>query len=1823
LSAVVLAGTVACAKAPQKLTLSPETLKTSFATNFDTNPNGNVYEVEFSSPEILKEKKFFLVFESDNPEFSVGVMDSSEELNTRSKSVIDLLTFSGNLMFVMSDTFFNDKLAFVRTSNVLRFMVYLKTKMGNKNYKVRAEIADRVDLTFGQIYTTRVDMTLSSLEVSLVYNGAGLDALKKLRFQLTVVKHKDPYTLACSVSHEQNSYQMNNIFRKVVGGILSKPEMTLCSAAECRYDLAITLSNVKSLNIESFMVKDIERISVNHYEEFYDRVYSNDAQTTYELVYDPSMEEMDLSVSLVPVTGTCGLYINAKTLQNDIERFDWKEKGNLAKRITIKWSELVAMKAEKSSLFIVVKSPKSGEFLLKVDAHESGYRGRLTSGVVEQGFLEESELTNYLYFFEVVETQDIVFQVNLNTVSGNVYLYLKQCESFNTCKITKEEVRGENTLEKIENNQQSKTLRKSFRCEHSAGSASNICEFVVGVFGKENHGSHYEISLTPTQFHRLMLPGHVAALNLAPEEEAFLKFSLTPRGSANVHLSVEPLWGSFDVFVSKTESFPNTESKGKLLSFSSTKSSLYDSWRTVDVAQLMEEDTANGIYYVGVKASSTAALNLKYFERDPRQPSVHTLLSGVQTRGAVADDKEVVYYTFKVSLDSRYVSSISVDLTPLKGSFLLFGSRKGKLPTLESREFFSQNHHLELPHSSTSAADGEEFTVGVKLAPGIATNDANSFQFYISLTYANRPLKLSPGVMVTQSIDTVGLFFIEIYPSMGNLLIVKSIKDGYNLNLCGAFSSDQEHPTFDKCAITSNEKNVSVFLEERELKEGCEKAAGTGKPCFLFLKLEGFEHQGFSVGFTYNDHPFHLAKNLAFQGPSIVAGEERINFIYHPEPGQPVSIYFNSKGQKMAIYTKLGSSAELNDADLLTFPTASTTDQVKTQRTGYVTNIYYSAEEVNKIAQGQAELLISVRGTGPTSTTRKFDPVYPFVLQTSMDSRELIRTDVIKEYFFEDEYRYFTFYNNGNSQSLRVYANANVATRLEMIVAQGVLARPPFTSKGLVTQVGIGSVQVELSPQDFKLDSHRDAAPMRDHFTVALKSSAPCTVDIFWNNRQELNYIELTPNHPMTMSLEKDRSFYFSLFARDVDAKKSRGNVVFFIKTNVRANIFVVPSETGALEAPSRGSYVWKSSIPDMGGVAMVEVRADDPKYCMDCTYIGSVETLNDGTVSVLGAIRHDNTPSLLAPGFTFPDYLNPHSKTVYRIYNPDADIVDLSVSLLSGTVNIFISDSDDISETKYKEMHSVEAEMQVHKFIVIRPANYNITTYHDFFVLVSNPKLDPAAFTIAIDKNSFKSPIEPGITKFLSLAAAESTDFFYRPKAAENLFEVRLELRQVFDKTLIPEGLAALASFVEVYHLNENNEKYLLKYKSKSASQNKIYISFNITENTQGVFTVHLYNPLSCGVSLSLDLLNGGYKLVNMNEFMVDVVRDEDTTIYEAYTTPGKLLFVDVKMCVGDVGVSFYQDDYENVADKNYLQYNTLKDTNSFVHYLKVNSTKVFLKVAGAKPPLAIYEITVMNEKDLDVNPYSEITQGEAGKVSIETDNHVLRFAPIKIKSTYSNQFTHRVTYTAFLSDDFQVMRFGRNCGHFMLSEAFENPHLVSFEKVVEFTSVEQIEREIAQLKLAVPGLRAGTKYYGVIVAKIELFPLESGYVSPARSAKTFYDEFVFVTSKYRLPFNLLISVAVCVGLLLGLFCIVKAYVFGNINKMRGLEKLTDLSEFDENVLGFNIVSILEKEYYGEEPRAEEAASGEPTQPHSDEEAPKTDIEMTDKSERSTPLDS
>ena len=1803
-------------------TLKKDAKKLTFSGNYMDEDVTNEFKVKLASKDQLSDQNLYILLESDTLDFYINVWQGrSRDSKTSSMKVG---TFSGNALFILGKGLFRNKFKYVKERGTVYFGIKTVNRIKKKQgaYKLTVFAAKKLELPMGKTITTMIDPEVNVMDVDLSYDGSKMTDLSKLRFQLTAIRSKKDWQLSSNLSYGSQTFQLNPIFKKAIGGVLTQPKLPVCHESKCVYSMNIKTLNIRMFNLETFLISKMEKLSIQHYEDYYDKHYESNETTIYELPYFEEMEQLDISISLIPVTGNTELYINPNTIPTSLDSYAFSEKGKLAKRITVKWEELTKMKADKTSIYIAVHSSQPGEYLIKIDAHDQGFRGTLSPGIIESGLVQYNEISNYLYMFEVIETQEITFDVKLSVTSGDGDLFLYQCTDYSNCMINQDDIdTSKPGLLKVQNNLNDKDISHTFTCKHSGETSSSVCQFVVGVKGKENHGTHYELSLRESSFHRLIIPGHTLSLNIEPLEKTYVKLSFPSKTnpSSKLFMSVESLWGEFDLYLSKTEEYPSKELND--ISFNS-KESMNETLKSLHMLEMdpskLGDKRVEGVYYISIEALKETSVNIKFIEKQDHQISIHTLTSGKQVRGNITHSSEIVYYSIRISLDDVKASSVQVNLTPTKGSFALYANRNGVLPSIEHNEFFTEDNRLELKIPDNKKVT-EEFLIGVSLHNPTEAGKTlkGDFQYVISFSYSNKPIKLNPGTLASHLVNNSTYFLIEVLDSFNDLLVLKSIVDGFTIDMCGYFTVSEEEITDTSkppCDYSAKQRDVSIYVKKQQLLDECKKVkakSDSHKPrCYFMLSMSGTNQQSFRIGYTYNNKPFQLVKGHIMNGPFITDSKAQVNFIYHPEPKKELGIYFNSKGKRLHLYGRLLNGDNFDESVSSGYPGPDNNDEANAKMIGYVENLYYSKAEVAKMGDSP-ELLISVRpdkNNGDDNADIVFDGKNSFILETAMDCVEVLRTQTMSQEVQEGQWNYYSFYNNGNSPKIKIFVISEVSTPIQALVSQGLSSRPPITNKPIIQKTTIGSLELDVTPDDLRTTSHDGAIDMRGYYVLGVKASATTSINVYWNNKQDLNYVELTPNEPSSMIVGDGNKFYFAFYARDADgiikgdaASIDRKDIRVYLKINVKANIYILKSPSGELDAPGPDNFLWKTSTADKGGITMVDIKSNDPNYCVECLYIGYVEVSEPGQLSILTNILHDNMPVHLKPGFSFPEYLEGHSSQIFRVFNPDTDELDLTVSLMSGFVNVYIGKTQDVSASNYDELYSLEQNLNVHKFIPISPHKYKIDGPNEWFILVDNPKAESASFQLTVDKNNIKSPIEPGVTKFIHLGPGESTDYFYKPSASESQFEIRVEIDQVMDANFVKQSLEMIKDYISLYELTISGEHLPLESKDAHATYNKVYVKFNIPSNSGKTFGIRIYNPVASAVALRTDLLNGNYKLVNFNTYNLGMVHDKNKMVYEAYGSVNKYLFVDVRSCTGHPKVSFYQSDYQNLEDNKAMKYKIIKDENSTIHYVKMEHKRVFIKVENKKGNFTSYTLNAFSEKDMDLNPYSEITQEGDGKVNVEIDSQTIKFKPLVLSTSVGKEFTNQIVYSVYLSTSLKVMRYAKNCGLHMIKYSFDDPEILEFQHIV--VADHDFIKNTAQKKkskfdwilknglvnIHFDKLGKNKKYYGIAIAQVNLFPVGEGFLTPVRSGKAYYDEFTIVTPRITMPIQLIISVLIIAGILMAIFCIIKSYIFGNINKLNEMGERIPHSfrDFDdENSFGFKALSLLEKAYYEEKTR-------------------------------------
>lgn len=122
--------------------------------------------------------------------------------------------------------------------------------------------------------------------------------------------------------------------------------------------------------------------------------------------------------------------------------------------------------------------------MVKLDAHESHYKGRLSPGYSEAGFVNDKDVAKYIVSFKPWENQIVNFTVKLQVISGNADLHIKKCKKESFCDLSNDELKNIDSVTK-HNSEFEKTFNLNCKTES--------CNFLIAVLGLENRGTHFEL----------------------------------------------------------------------------------------------------------------------------------------------------------------------------------------------------------------------------------------------------------------------------------------------------------------------------------------------------------------------------------------------------------------------------------------------------------------------------------------------------------------------------------------------------------------------------------------------------------------------------------------------------------------------------------------------------------------------------------------------------------------------------------------------------------------------------------------------------------------------------------------------------------------------------------------------------------------------------------------------------------------------------------------------------------------------------------------------------------------------------------------------------------------------------------------------------------------------------------------------------------------------------------------------------------------------------------------------------------------------------------
>lgn len=1747
---------------------------------FSTERELNQFQVSLSDLRLLDKTDLWIKFESKNTDLALVIY---QDFKTKTKK-LKLDGDSGNYLFVMTHSLYNSLFSFMKESGSFALEVYSKsgTNIGDNKFKMIFMLTTAPKLAFNVKYYIFLDPLKKKIEMDFEYEGRA--DIKKLRFQIEAIRKHYDFMISSRLHYQNSSFTLNNVFSNVVGGILAEPDHVLCKTGTCQARLEILSTKTKLITAEAVIADQVEEVKANMINGYYGRTTERNLVSIFELKYEKKFKNMDISVLLVPVLGTTELYVNSKSLPMTLDNYKWKNSSPISKRMTIKRETLNKMNSLEDSLFIAVKSADPSEFYLRIEAHRPNFSGHLYPGVTENVIASRKALLNYKYVFSTHTSIKSTFEVRMDNIQGKAKLWLFPCKSKKKCKITEgmlygeELIPGSNTIGYT-------SIRHTHQCEVETKKTTKSCSFIIAAELIED--SSFELSINEQNFHRLLIPGHVADISLHASQSWYFKLGnpFSAMVVDKIQLSVFPHYGSFIIYVSKIEKFPSAQKNAFSKKFLASTSCLDQMSQFIEITnENIDDRNIQGVIYIGIEAATTSSLSLKYVNPPIATRNVHLLPEGREVKGQVVGFMDIAYYRIKLPKGQGDFDHVFLHLTPINGRFQIFANDDAVLPTSKRHLLFSEDNNLKI---LVDEDKNTEFIVGIQAMEQTDQADLESMQFFVGFSTPNSVIRLQPGTFFTKFVRNNTKIAIEISHEMTNLLIIKNFFGHSKIDVCVNFTTAKLIESTDQfCQFVMNSNQTSIFYDSQQIFKECEIVKGKHlqSQCYLLLTINGKSNERFSIGYTYNSLPFHLYDENTINMPVPVRIDDNINFVYHVQKKKKIRLQFNSRNEKVSIYTKLVSKNDFEEKAMVKFPNDVDFDAKNQKKSGILTDISYEKMAI-ELKEGGAIILISVRSNIALTTGPYYKNDMVLWLRVMSKFKEIHRSHVLKEHFLAEQWTYFKLFIGPDVFKVRVTISSPSAVHFEARISKGITTEVQKTD---ATSSGFQFVELFLNDQNFELKNNKISSGF---YSLAVKSAKNCQVSLFWNSEGETDAIQLAQNEPQSLFLAKSKEIYFVYYCQGSSGKQLGSNSTkiedismnFYVQSSKKVSIYIIQSGSEALIV-NRTNFKWKSTVGENGGITSIRIPPKESGFCTNCYYIGLVVADFDAQVTIIAHMATtDSEPLNLVPGVTIPEQLKPKETIKFQLFNIDRDIIDVTVNMLSGFINIYLGLEAQVDDKTFLEKHELATTLQNQKLIIIAPFKYQIQGPHMFYLYITNPFDVPASFCITADKNNISTPIQHGVTKVVRLAQGESTTFLYVPNIDETV-EFVFELRQIFDASFVEQALSLMDQYLRVMHVDHQHLlQFPVEHFEKSIKGNKIYMSFDVPKNQLSHFLILLYNPVGSGVICSLNLLNKGYKLLSYNERFVDSLKGKNEIVYEAHGQASKYLFVDVRLCVGDVKIDFYQTNYTNIDEGKSIDFKHLKDANNFIHYIKLESNKMFLRVKNDGNHLAVYELNVFGENEIDRNPYKKLTQGNGGKVSVEWDNSNVILEPVSINSEFKEKFWHRVEYTLYLTSSLTAMKYSRNCGNFMINQGVNGKfEYMIFKKTKEYRSL-QFNVKNEKIEINFGDLKSNVKYFGVVIARIDLMQFDVGILTPIRSETSYYDEFIVKTPHFVIPFELMIGLLMGLALIVMLCCLLKSCVFSEVNYYKYIKNPTEIFRSDEVQLNFSIESVLENYYYDE----------------------------------------
>ena len=423
-------------------------------------------------------------------------------------------------------------------------------------------------------------------------------------------------------------------------------------------------------------------------ESYEDFVNYND-RTCYKYVVRST--DKKLRIGAYSFSGNPDIYVNPESIPSTLEEFAFKATEPSDDVLVLTPEDRQAVGYKKGFYFICIVGHSNTSYRLRVA--ESDQEFYLEDGIAETNEVAVGKETSF-YYTDSALSRDLNLTFTLSIKSGpKPNMYVKFCGK------TPEEqcvIGNKDAPDVFKATSQAGTLFSFIKhhgssCKTLVPSQGDSCTYLIEVSSPSsdyaNDVTHFALVAHHNETSHIRLREGMSIEQIVENHQVrYFEFVVRDSLASNVTFIVESHHGDADLYVSRSEKYPDSKNYDK-------KSARSRRFADEVTFNRDENQSLIGVYYIAVQGFEYSSYSIRASitrGSDPEKIVPVQLSEGIMINDIITEEFFKKFYQFKTAMYGNSISDIKISLTQISGEFTYY-VKSGAIPTESDYDYKSED----------------------------------------------------------------------------------------------------------------------------------------------------------------------------------------------------------------------------------------------------------------------------------------------------------------------------------------------------------------------------------------------------------------------------------------------------------------------------------------------------------------------------------------------------------------------------------------------------------------------------------------------------------------------------------------------------------------------------------------------------------------------------------------------------------------------------------------------------------------------------------------------------------------------------------------------------------------------------------------------------------------------------------------------------------------------------------------------------------------------------------------------------------------------------